>query len=189
MENKEQVEKKFADLMGLTGDEQVLCVIKKHPIGLMSMYLTGVLTAVATLIILTWIGLWMDGQSTSASHIPYGILLSSVGGLFALGILVYMYVGGYIYQHNIVVITNTKIAQVRYNSLINRRVSQFSIGEVQDVVVSQKGMLSRSFDYGTLSIETAGEHSKYTIAYVPKPYECSRVIVDAHEMSVRKYGN
>ncbi|MCA9344118.1 PH domain-containing protein, partial [Candidatus Saccharibacteria bacterium] len=71
----------------------------------------------------------------------------------------------------------------------NRKISQLSIGDVQDVTVTQKGVLAHLFNYGTLVIETAGEQQNYLFTYIPDPYKHSKLIVGAHEKNLVQYGN
>ena len=86
-------------------------------------------------------------------------------------------------------VTSDKIAQVLYRTIFDRKISQLSIGDVQDVTVTQRGVLARMFNYGTIVIETAGEQQNYTFTFVPDPYMCGKAIVGAHEENLKQYGN
>lgn len=83
-------------------------------------------------------------------------------------------IGVFLYRSNVIYVTSEKIAQVLYTSLFNRKISQLSIGDVQDVTVTQKGILAHIFNYGVLVIETAGEQQNYTFTFVPDPYMLKR---------------
>lgn len=96
---------------------------------------------------------------------------------------------GYLYQNNVVLVTNEKISQQLYRTIFDKRISQLSIGEIQDVTVSQIGVFAKIFGYGTLVIETAGEQNNYIFNYSINPFECSKLIVAAHEAYVARYGN
>ena len=85
--------------------------------------------------------------------------------------------------------TDQKIAQVMYISLFNRKILQLGMGNVQDVNVSQKGILAHIFDYGSLIIETAGEMENPAFTYVPDPSTNSQIIIQAHQEYVEKHGN
>jgi uncharacterized membrane protein YdbT with pleckstrin-like domain len=116
-------------------------------------------------------------------------IIAILGGIVAIAALVMTAIGAYLYQSNVIFVTSEKIAQVLYKNIIDRKISQLSIGDIQDVTVSQNGIFSRLFHYGTLVIETAGEQQNYTFTFVPNPYEVSQAIVGAHERNLRMYGN
>jgi hypothetical protein len=98
-------------------------------------------------------------------------------------------IGAYLYISNVILVTSEKLAQVLYKSIFNRKISQLSIGDVQDVTVNQVGLTARLFNYGTIIIETAGEQDNYDFTYVPDPYKKSKLIVGSHEVNLTKYGN
>ncbi len=124
----------------------------------------------------------------------FGNVRAIKAGLLGLGIvlagfsLIATMISVYIYRASVIFVTNEKIAQLLYKTIFNRKISQISLGEIQDVTVSQKGVISRFFNFGTLVVETAGENN-YVFDYVPYPYQCSKDIVAAHEMSIKRYGN
>jgi uncharacterized membrane protein YdbT with pleckstrin-like domain len=112
-----------------------------------------------------------------------------VGMILTLLSLLITAIGAYLYQNNVVLVTNEKIAQILYKNLFDRKISQLSVGDVQDVTVTQKGLLARIFNFGTLVIETAGEQQNYTFTFTPNPYECGKAIVGAHEENLKLFGN
>jgi hypothetical protein len=180
--------RRFFKFIEFDEDEELVMEIRKHPFGLLGVYLIGIFVALA--IIGVMIGLSLFLRDESFNDISFiRTLVPLVGGVLALLTLVMTGIGAYIYQSNVIFITSEKIAQVLYTNIIDRKISQLSIGDVQDVTVSQNGIFSRIFNYGTLVIETAGEQQNYTFTFVPKPYENSQAIVGAHERNLRQFGN
>ena len=118
-----------------------------------------------------------------------GIALATLLILLGLVSLFFTYVAGFIYQNNVIILTSEKIVQVTYKNLVDRKVTQISLGELEDVSVSQVGLIARSFEFGTLSLETAGEMGTFDFSYAPFPHQCANNIVKAHEQSIKKYGN
>jgi hypothetical protein len=70
---------------------------------------------------------------------------------------------------------------VTQGSLFGAQVSALSFENLEDVTVSQRGILPHMFNYGTLNAETAGERSKFLFTYCPDPVEYARKIIDAKE--------
>lgn len=180
--------KKFFKLIEFDSEEELILEIRKHPFGLVGIYVMGfvVVFAMMALVVASDQLFDVDGLGELSVLQPF---VAVGGGLLAIGALISTAIGAYIYQSNVIFITSEKIAQVVYKNIIDRKISQLSIGDVQDVTVSQSGIFARIFNYGTLVIETAGEQQNYTFSFVPKPYESSQAIVGAHEENLKKYGN
>lgn len=183
--------KKFFDMIEFDENEELVWEIRKHPFGLFIIYFTGAAISAIIFSFLVlgpmlfdkdFLGLSIELGAVRPVAIGLGFLLT-VGGLVGTAI------GAYLYQANVVLITSEKIAQLLYTSLFNRKISQLSIGDVQDVSVQQKGIFARLFNYGTLVVETAGEQNNYIFTYTPQPYETGKAIVGAHEENLKKYGN
>jgi hypothetical protein len=172
-------------------EEQLLGEIRKHPFGLFIIFLTGGLVALALMLSLMVlpllvtedpIGLGLDIGSIRS-------ILVGVGFLLTILAIVMTAVAAYLYQSNIVIITSEKITQLLYKTIFDRKISQLSIGDVQDVTINQTGVFARIFNYGTLTIETAGEQENYIFTFTPNPYETGKLIVGSHEENLKRYGN
>jgi uncharacterized membrane protein YdbT with pleckstrin-like domain len=187
------VGKKYFHLIEFDKDEQLVAEIRKHPIGLFFIYLTGIGISLVMAILFGILGLsdflatGLDGTGASSSSAQAIIIL--VGMLLIFGTLAVMTIQAILYTNNVIFVTSEKIAQILYINLFNKKISQLSIGDVQDVTVTQKGILAHIFNYGTLVIETAGEQQNYNFTYIPEPYKNSKLIVGAHERNLVQFGN
>lgn len=185
--------RKYFNLIEFDKDEHLICEIRKHSIGLFFIYLTGigislVLAIIFGIVFSSAFDEVFSGVSSSSTSSAKS--LTTIGGIvFIFFILVAMTIQAILYTNNVIYVTSEKIAQVLYITLFNRKISQLSIGDVQDVTVTQKGILSHAFNYGTLVIETAGEQQNYTFTYIPDPYKHSKLIVGAHEQNLSEFGN
>ncbi|TXG77327.1 hypothetical protein E6P97_01990 [Patescibacteria group bacterium] len=182
--------RKFFDMLEYDVDEQLIMDVRKHPFGLFVIEVTGffitLIVAIVPIVLAYNLGAVGveegGGNGFQALFVIFGLVMSllALAGTFIAGVL---------YKNNVIYITNEKLAQIRYLSLFNRKVSQLSIGDIQDVSVQQRGIFAHWFNYGTLVVETSGEQQNYTFTYVPKPYQVSRAIVGAHEENLKLYGN
>lgn len=172
-------------------DEHLLGEVRKHPFGLFAIIATGGTVAFALMMFLMVlpllirtdpIGLGIDIASIRAAAVAVGFFLTILA-------VIMTGIAAYLYQANVVIVTSEKITQLDYLTIFNRKISQLSIGDVQDVSVKQLGVFARIFNYGTLTIETAGEQQNYTFTFTPNPYETSKIIVGSHEENLKKYGN
>ena len=183
--------KRFFNMIEFDDNEELVWEIRKDPFGLFVLYFTG--SAIAAII---FSALVLGPLLFTTDFLGLGIELGSLrpimiglGFFLTVFALVGTAVGAYLYQSNVVLITSEKIAQLLYKTIFDRKISQLSIGDVQDVTVTQKGVFARIFKYGTLVIETAGEQENYNFTFTPDPYETAKAIVGAHEENLKKYGN
>lgn len=177
-------------LIEFDDNEKLLLEIRKHPFGLFLIYLIGGFVTVAMLSLSFGIALARGdvlGIGVDAATLQLPIIFISF--LLAILSLVMTAIGSYLYKSNVVLVTSEKISQLINLTIFNRKISQLSIGDVQDVTVVQKGLFAHWFKYGTIVIETAGEQSNYNFTFAPDPYEAAKVIVGAHEMNLKEFGN
>lgn len=170
--------------------EKLLLEIRKHPFGLFIIYLIGGFVTVTMLSLSFGIALARGdvlGIGVDATTLQLPIIFISF--LLAILSLVMTAIGSYLYKSNVVLVTSEKISQLINLTIFNRKISQLSIGDVQDVTVVQRGLFAHWFKYGTIVIETAGEQSNYNFTFAPDPYEAAKVIVGAHESNLREFGN
>jgi hypothetical protein len=172
-------------------DEEMLAEIRKHPIGLIAIASVGLFVtlavAIASIVLASNLDGVTNGFETNNSAAKSIIVIIGLTLSFLALIMTAIYV--VLYRLNVVFITSEKIAEVVYPSLFNRKVTQLSIGNVQDVTTHQKGILPHLFNYGTLLVETAGEIPNREFTYVPDPHPYSNLITEAHEHYVEQYGN
>lgn len=186
-----QPARKLFDMIEFDDSESLVCEIRKHPFGLTLIYLGGFgLAAFIILLAITAAALLpssLEGVSDDVSGAkPFIVIAGLLIGGFAVLIT---FVAAYIYRRNIIILTTQKITQMLQKSLITRKISQLSIGDVQDVTVHQDDLFARIFHYGTLVIETSGEQANYRFTYVPDPYQAAKHIVATHEDNMKEYGN
>lgn len=183
--------KKFFDMIEFDANEQLIWEIRKHSFGLFLVYFTGlIITSVIFIFLVLFPSLFT--RNFMGLGIELGTLrpiLIALGFLLTTFSLIGTAIGAYLYQANVVIVTSEKIAQLLYTTLFDRKISQLSIGDVQDVSVQQKGIFARIFNYGTLIVETAGEQNNYIFTFTPQPYETAKSIVGSHEENLKAYGN
>lgn len=185
------VGKRLFKLIEFDNEEKLVYEIRKHPFGLFIIYFIGLFVAMAVMFALFGAAMVADKDplEIGAQGDALQTVLVVVGTILVLLTLLMTFIGAYIYQSNVVLVTSEKITQVAYRTIFDRKISQLSIGDTQDVTVKQKGVFAHLLNFGTLVVETAGEQQNYTFTYVPDPYEASKAIVQAHEENLKLYGN
>ena len=184
--------RRLTRMIEFDSNEKVYREVRKDLFGLFIIYFMGSLITLTFTALLTWAATY-DFQQASAFA---GVDVNSIGPILVIvsfflivGSVIMTAIGSFLYRNNVVLITSEKLAQLLYLSIFNRKISQLSIADVQDVTVTQKGIFAHIFDYGTLTVETAGEQSNYVFTFTPKPYEVAKSLVGSHEADAALHGN
>lgn len=157
--------------------EVVICSIKRHPIGIISIYASFVfLLLIVAVIAALAPTLLPDVDSTMLQQISGVVVLFS---LIFTGI--FLVIAHKVYYGNRWIVTSDSLTQVVQRSLFNTQSSQLSLANLEDVTVHQDGILAHIFNFGILKAETAGEHSKFAFPYCPDPNSYAQKILVARE--------
>lgn len=181
--------KNLLNLIEFDENEVLVDEIRKHWFGLFVIYFFGITASFVTILIFAILPGTFKSEELQIDLTAYAPLLAVVGLLFVTMLVISTFIASYLYKNDVIIVTNEKIAQVLYKTIFNRKISQLSIGDVQDVSVAQVGIFPRIFKYGTIVIETAGEQENYKFTYVPDPYRRAKHIVGSHEKNLVRYGN
>ncbi len=185
--NLRPVNKKLLSLFEQDPDEVLIGQVTKHPIGLVFIY-AGALSMFLLVMVVVYF-IFRVAPDSGFDLDSFSIWIKLLFGIIGFFILLGGYVAGWVYQRSTLVLTSEKLVQLTQRSLFDRKISQLAIGDIQDVTVDQKGMLSRIFKYGSVNIETSGEQYNYSFDYAPHPHDISKEIISAHERNVQLYGN
>lgn len=159
--------------------ERVVCEIRRHPFGLLGTYLAvAVIIAVALAAAILVPTLLPDISAQTKLGAVLGALVAAcVAGLYAWVVV-------YIYKENRWVVTSDSITEITQVGLFNKQTSQLSLANLEDVTVDQAGLIPSLLGFGTLHVETAGEHSKFLFPFCPDPNGTARKIIAAHEQYI-----
>ena len=184
-EDTSSQEKNLHPMVVMQPGERVICELKRHPIGILTMYF-GAFIAVAVLAALLYV-MMPSIRDTYGDQATTMVALG--GGILLIGLILMLFISTIIYWQNQWVVTTDSITQITQNGLFGRHVSQLSMENLEDVTVNQDGILPHMFNYGTLKVESAGERSKFQFPYCPNPNQCAREILDTHEKFLEERRN
>lgn len=157
--------------------EQVLCEIKRHPIGILGVYIISgaLLLALAIVAFVVAPNIFADNRSQVTAL--GGIAFLIIGGL----LLGFVFIANKVYWGNSWVVTSDSITEMTQTSLFSKHSSQLSLGNLEDVTVEQDGVFPQLFKYGVIRAETAGESSKFVFPFCPNPSYYARKVLAARE--------
>lgn len=169
-------------------DEELIGEVRKHPIGLLFIWITGIFSLLVIGALTIFVSSQMGNELVNPDESMQTVVLL-IGFLLSILAVAITGINSWLYTSDVLFITSEKIAEVEYVSLFSRRVMQLNIGKVEDLTVAQNGILPHLFNYGSILIETAGETRNPAFTYLPDPNNVSKKILEAHESYVEKYGN
>jgi hypothetical protein len=166
--------------------EILVAVVHRHPIGLVAIYVgaAAALAAVLILFIFAPSSKAFNNLSGSASGAIIGALWLTV---ILLSIVLAVIVR--VYKQSKLIVTDKSLVQVIQRSLFNRKISRLSMSNVEDVNAEKCGILPTMFNYGTLTIQTAGEEDNFIFPWCPDPDIHADSILKARQQYVQKYGD
>ena len=158
--------------------EQLVCEIKRHPIGIIAVYgmVIFVLIVLSVLLFAVVPSVVGDANKNTVNSISVIILLT-----FALIGAGFAFVNHIIYWGNRWYVTTDSVTQVQQTALFNKQSSQLSLENLEDVTAEKNGLLAQAFNFGVLKCETAGERSKFMFTYCPNPTRYAQYILNARE--------
>ncbi len=156
--------------------EEIVLVIRRHPIAFVSQILMGIGLILIGLLGFMFLTL-LDFQQGS-------ILILFIGGLiflisFVLTLAFTMFVKWY---YNVNIITNQRIIDVDFNSFVFHEIVEAQLEKVEDIYHEAAGFGSTLFDYGNVFVQTAGTRSEFDMYQVPRPRDIQDTISDLLEL-------
>jgi len=162
-------------------DEVLLGTIRKHPFGIVIIYLLALLGIIFAL------GLAFLLLPPALSDTKTAYSLATAFSIFAVVFaVVIMVISTIIYKQSYLVITDKNITQVLQGGLFQRKISQLTMANVEDVTSEQRGIFASIFNFGILKIETAGEQANFHFSYCPRPSYYAKIILEAREKFTSK---
>jgi hypothetical protein len=146
--------------------EHLRLVVRKHWIVLLQTFVYLVI------LIAICVGITVLGQMAEIGSI--WVMLTAIGlGMFGLQYIFIQWVNN---ELDILLLTNERLLVYEQVHFLDRKLSQASLGQIQEVTASTSGLLGNLIHYGNLMIQTAGEASNFHLTEVPEAIETSRVI-------------
>lgn len=170
------------ELFPLGSSEQVLMRLRQH----------WVIFARQAFIYLLFLalpfGLWWLQQrflpelfldSTSFMTIAMELLMSA----YLLFVLQAFFTAWVDYALDVWIITNQRVLNVVQSGLFHRTVSELDLGNIQDVSSNIKGVFSTMFNFGTITVETAGEQDHFVFPNLPHPEQVAKKLLELSRVS------
>lgn len=98
------------------------------------------------------------------------------GAFYFLIVASYAFIKYLSWFYNVSLVTNKRIIDIDFSSLIYENVEATKLSQVEDVGYSQIGIIRSIFDYGDVNLHTAGPASNFEFLAVPHPEKVINII-------------
>lgn len=180
MRRWEASQKKYPNL-NLSKGEYIISAVKRHPIGMIQIWLVVVVLMVAFGALFGM--LFLGGDVLSALGGPEE---AQTGATLLLMVLFFLFVMGgmaatYIYNNNRFYLTNESVIQEIQTTLFSKHEQTVSLSNIEDASYRQNGILPMILNYGTIRLSTEGDETTYRFSYVANPKKHIAVLNNAVE--------
>jgi hypothetical protein len=152
-------------------DEKILLFLRKDFITNAKWILLGIMLILLPL-------LFIFSQHLFGTLLPflsikfYLILLL----FYYLFVITFFYINFITWYYNVALITDQRIIDVDFSSLVYKDVATTKLSLVQDVSYAQVGVVRTFFDYGNILIQTAGSLDNFIFECSPQPEDAVHVV-------------
>lgn len=161
---------------GQDPDEKILLLLRAHPI-------TNISWIVLALILfllpfgLPIISKLLLSIGFDLSLVPERILTSFIIIDYLL-VLVTVFEGFLYWYFNVCLVTNQKVVDFDFESVLYKGVDLAPLAKIEEADSSVAGIIGTIFNFGSVSVQTAGENVAIKMKNVPQPDHVADLIVD-----------
>lgn len=116
----------------------------------------------------------------------YSPILVLLAGVYLLSVTLFFFAYFIDFYLDVLFVTNDRLVDMEQCNLFARTVSEIDLYRIQDITSEVKGVFAHLFDYGTITIQSAGTAPKFKIQNIPNPHKLRQQILDLADAD-RKY--
>ncbi len=156
-------------------NEEVVLVIRAHPITLVPFIFNTIIFFILLLIL----NYFFFSFFSFMQQIFFDLFAILIGfNYFWLNFLNWYF--------NVGIVTDERIVDSDFNSLLYKNVTYTLLTHVEDVTASNVGYFSSFFNYGNVFVQTAGSEINTEFLNIPRPSDVAKII---NELVQKKHGN
>ena len=180
MEPSESLKAQLHKRLPIDDEEQILAVFRHHWFAYFSLWIIGVISAVAIIGIAALLTTSQDSLTSSGTTGNFRGLVMGGSAILALLIVFFFAIPVWLRAQEQLVLTDEALIQILQPSLFASKISQLSLQHVADASV-RRDFFGTVLGYGKVTIETPGEQDNYEFVMVSNPEDVVRKIITAHE--------
>jgi hypothetical protein len=164
------------EMIGQKNYEHIEMTVRRHPVTFLP-YIFMFILLLAVPVLLSWLfstgSLWSFLQNPTVY--AAGVLFASI---YYLSVILFFYTYFVTFYLDMWIITNDRLLDIEQASLFSRTVAEVDLYQIQDAASEVKGIFPSLFNYGSISLQTAGPVPKFTFHDIPNPDALRQKILD-----------
>lgn len=166
-------------------NEKILLTVRRHPITFVPYVLFFLL-----LIIVPFGLYWLLNNSSLGSYLQnqtgyaVAILATSV---YYLSCFLFFYTYFVTFHLDLWIVTSDRLLDMEQKSLFNRVISELDLYQIQDATSEVKGLFPSIFNYGDLTLQTAGAVDRFMFRSVANPSKLREIILNLAAEDKKKH--
>ncbi len=164
----------------LSEGEQKLTEIRRHPFGIIIIYIQAVFALIVSLVLIVFLlpsvtdTLGLDSTTTN-------LIVGLFGFISLVLVIIFLLLATWIYNRSKIIVTTRNVSLTNQIGLFNRKISEIAMTNIEDVTSHKEGIFPTIFNFGVLKVETAGEQYNFHFTYCVNPDVAAKIILDARE--------
>ncbi len=146
-------------------DEEVILVLRAHPITQLSWIIASLFGIILLVVLNFFFPIFLNSRQIFYANFFLGTL-----------ILAYIWLNILFYTFNVGIITNKRIIDIDFYSILYRETSETRLKNVEDITSKEAGYFGSFFHYGNVFVQTAGTQVNIEFLNVPEPEEVVKII-------------
>jgi len=147
-------------------EEKVLLMLRQHPIT----QVTAIIFFALGMILPSFID-----PGSLLGFLPISLQVATTI-VWYVAIMIYGVESFLSWYYNVNIITDERVIDIDFHSLMFRNITSAQLGKVEDVTSTAYGLLGTVFDYGDVRIQTAGAEVDIIFNLVPKPTTVAKLL-------------
>lgn len=146
--------------------EVVVLRLRRHPIVFLqeiTLFLFLMILPLIVVFLMNFAGVHLPNDGIT----PIIVILGA--SIFYLYITLFIFYNFFIFFLDRWIVTNKHIVNIEQHTMFHRTLSKQELERVQDVTSEMNGLLQTLFNYGDVSVQTAGERAHFLFEDVPAP--------------------
>lgn len=146
-------------------NENIILVLRAHPITQLSWILNSIFLIIGLVFLnFLFFNFLSPTQTLFANLFGVAVIFSFIWFNFLS------------WYFNVGIVTNERILDIDYHSVIYREITETKLNKVEDVTAKSGGFFASIFDYGNVFIQTAGTEANIEFMKIPRPSEITKII-------------
>lgn len=151
----------------LKDGERFIRMVRPHVAMVLPGVVTGTLLMIIDFFLVAW---WFQHRTWGA----WGFVALLVIAAFI------MFRSLFIWRMNLLIVTTHRVIDMEQRGLLDRHVTEAPFEKIQDVKYSIRGLWSTIFQFGTITVQTAGQDA-LDLRFVVKPVELQRELAELQQ--------